>query len=288
MNLRQNTKLVCVVLVLGSVLLSGTATGQRGQVDPCDELRTRLAVSELERATLTHKVRDLESRLADSADSEGLRARAEAAEASASDSRKRADALQSRVTALEAERKRLSDELAQLRRAAKPPTTVAKSDTPASRTGWRHYEDTTVDGMLREIKRGTVFKTTSGTIYEVTDFIFDFGVHVNPTIVVLTDDMTYKLIVDGVAEAILCNKLSGSAAEGAGGEVIESRIADAFEGFELGKIFKLANGQIWEQSSATYRYRYKYGPKVIIWRAGRVWKMKVDGVDNVVSVTRLK
>jgi hypothetical protein len=71
-------------------------------------------------------------------------------------------------------------------------------------------------------------------------------------------------------------------------EVIESAIDGDFEGWDGDTLFKLRNGQIWQQSSYDYTYHYSYSPKVLIYRSGSVYKMKVDGVDDSISVTRLK
>jgi hypothetical protein len=70
--------------------------------------------------------------------------------------------------------------------------------------------------------------------------------------------------------------------------VIESRIDGEFTGWDGETIFKLQNGQIWQQTSYAYRYRYAYSPRVLIYRSGAVYKLKVEGVDGEISVRRLK
>jgi hypothetical protein len=70
--------------------------------------------------------------------------------------------------------------------------------------------------------------------------------------------------------------------------VIETQIEGEFEGWSGDTIFKLANGQIWQQSSYAYTYHYAYRPKVLIYKAGAVYQMKVDGVDGAIQVKRLK
>jgi hypothetical protein len=69
---------------------------------------------------------------------------------------------------------------------------------------------------------------------------------------------------------------------------IESRIDGEFTGWDGETVFKLQNGQIWQQASYAYRYRYAYSPGVLIYRSGGVYRMKVDGVDGDVVVRRLK
>ena len=72
------------------------------------------------------------------------------------------------------------------------------------------------------------------------------------------------------------------------GGVVESRIDGEFTGWEGETIFKLMNGQIWQQASYAYTYHYAYGPKVLIYRSGGGYKMKVEGVNGEIAVRRLK
>jgi hypothetical protein len=70
--------------------------------------------------------------------------------------------------------------------------------------------------------------------------------------------------------------------------VIESHIDGEFHGWEGETIFKLTNGQIWQQSSYAYVYEYAYQPEVLIYRSGARFKMRVEGVDDAIEVVRLK
>lgn len=71
-------------------------------------------------------------------------------------------------------------------------------------------------------------------------------------------------------------------------DIIESRIDGTFEGWSGDTIFKLENGQIWQQVSFAYTYRYAFRPKVLIYRSGTVYRMRVDGVSTEITVKRLK
>lgn len=67
--------------------------------------------------------------------------------------------------------------------------------------------------------------------------------------------------------------------------VIESKLDGDFEGFEEGRLFKLTNGDIWEQTDYTYSYSYSYRPDVLIYKDGSSYKMIVDGdMDHKVKV----
>jgi hypothetical protein len=70
--------------------------------------------------------------------------------------------------------------------------------------------------------------------------------------------------------------------------VIETQIDGDFEGWEGETIIKLMNGQIWQQTEYYYYYHYAFMPKVLIYRSGGGYKMKVDGVDKAVGVERLR
>jgi len=85
-------------------------------------------------------------------------------------------------------------------------------------------------------------------------------------------------------------KIKGFARVGPSSEpdTIVSRIDGVFEGWDGDTIFKLENGQIWQQSSYAYTYHYAYRPKVIIYRTSGGYKMKVEGVDETIYVIRLK
>lgn len=72
------------------------------------------------------------------------------------------------------------------------------------------------------------------------------------------------------------------------GAAIESRIDGEFDGWDGETIFKLQNGQIWQQSEYAYTYHYAYSPEVLIYPSGGGWKMKVDGVSSEIRVQRLK
>ena len=70
--------------------------------------------------------------------------------------------------------------------------------------------------------------------------------------------------------------------------VIETQIDGEFNGWEGETIVKLMNGQIWQQSEYHYHYHYAYMPKVLLYRSGGGYKLKIEGVDKAVGVERLR
>jgi hypothetical protein len=67
---------------------------------------------------------------------------------------------------------------------------------------------------------------------------------------------------------------------------ITSRIAGAFTGYHSGAVFKLANGQVWQQKRYKYKYKYKYRPSVRIYRDGGSYSMEVESMTEPVEVVR--
>jgi hypothetical protein len=169
------------------------------------------------------------------------------------------------------------------------------SDGEGRSSTWHVVEQTAISGMVTKIERGTVLRTASGSLYEVLDITFIMPMEIGPSAIVLSDGSLFKLIVDGVEESLFCRQLKAPVADARAPqnrsestELIESKIDGDFEGFDFDRVFKLRNGQIWQQLSAKFRHRYRYAPRVIIWRDGKVHRMKVDGIDDTVTVMRLK
>ncbi len=69
---------------------------------------------------------------------------------------------------------------------------------------------------------------------------------------------------------------------------IETTIDGDFEGWEGETIFKLSNGQIWQQSEYSYTYSYAYMPEVTIYAAGGGCKLKVEDENEAILVKRIK
>jgi len=69
---------------------------------------------------------------------------------------------------------------------------------------------------------------------------------------------------------------------------IEAQIDGEFKGFEGQTIFKLTNGQIWQQSEYYYYYHYSYSPKVVILKSGPLYKFLVEGVPKPIGAVRIK
>jgi hypothetical protein len=69
---------------------------------------------------------------------------------------------------------------------------------------------------------------------------------------------------------------------------IESTISGEIEGWDGDTIFKLDNGQIWQQAEYDYTYFYAYRPDVTIYQTSAGCRMKVEDETETVLVKRIK
>lgn len=83
-------------------------------------------------------------------------------------------------------------------------------------------------------------------------------------------------------------KLKNQKGDNSCSDSIESQIDGSFKGWDGETVFKLTNGQVWQQSSYSYTYHYSYRPTVLIYPTDGGCKMKVDGVSDSIPVKRLK
>jgi hypothetical protein len=69
---------------------------------------------------------------------------------------------------------------------------------------------------------------------------------------------------------------------------IESAITGEVHGWDGETIFKLDNGQIWQQAEYDYTYFYEYHPDVTIYQTSGGCRMKVEDEDETIIVKRIK
>jgi len=137
---------------------------------------------------------------------------------------------------------------------------------------------------------GEVFKLADGSIWEVK-YEYEYLYEYYPSVIICPG--RGKLGIKGKmlnVQIISAGKVATkpNAKESATPEIIESRIDGEFSGWEGDTIFKLMNGQVWQQVDGRYKYKYNYAPKVLIFKTGGGYEMQVDGVDGRVRVSRLK
>jgi hypothetical protein len=133
-----------------------------------------------------------------------------------------------------------------------------------------------------------VFRLLDGSLWQV-QFEYRYLYAYLPNVVICP--ARGRLIIDGASlnvRPLSPGPRATTVAPTGGGGVIESRIEGVFEGWDGDTIFRLQNGQIWQQASYAYLYHYAYAPRVTIIPVGGGHEMIVDGVSQRVRVMRLR
>ena len=153
--------------------------------------------------------------------------------------------------------------------------------------------------IMENINTGEFIKLEDGSLWEISPFarihtalwlpvsritVLQGRNPVYPYVLINSDD-TEKADAKLIA-GITLDK--GGAQVDASNSLIESRIDGNFEGWDGDTMFKLTNGQIWQQASYDYTYHYAFMPKVLIYRTPNGYVMKVDGVQKSLKVRRLR
>lgn len=74
---------------------------------------------------------------------------------------------------------------------------------------WVLFEETNLQGSISgTVQQGRIFKTTSGNVYEVVGLTLQLVLELQPEVMVLRSGDTYKLIVKGFDEPLICRKLN--------------------------------------------------------------------------------
>lgn len=135
---------------------------------------------------------------------------------------------------------------------------------------------------------GEIFKLSDGSLWEIK-YEYEYLYEYQPSVLICPS--RGKLIIKG--KNLNVQRISGPSSRGGasasgGGDVIEAQIDGEFQGWEGETIFKLTNGQIWQQSSYAYTYTYKYMPKVMIIKTTSGYELHVDGMDQRIRVRRIR
>lgn len=151
----------------------------------------------------------------------------------------------------------------------------------------RDVIETNIDGEFKGWDGETIFKFMNGQIWQQSSYAYMYHYAYTPEVLIYEYGGKYLMKVEDVDEVIEVKLLNQNASKSTS-DVIESRIDADFEGWEGETIFKLSNGQIWQQASYAYHYHYAYSPRVIIYKTLNGYEMKVDGIDDKILVKRLK
>ena len=137
---------------------------------------------------------------------------------------------------------------------------------------------------------GEIFKLADGSLWEVK-YEYEYLYEYHPSVIICPSQG--KLAIKG--KTLNVEQVGGrkpapksNTRQTPSAEIIESQIDGEFSGWDGETIFKLTNGQIWQQAEYAYTYNYKYQPKVLIFRTTGGYEMQVEGIDKRIRIVRLK
>lgn len=149
-----------------------------------------------------------------------------------------------------------------------------------AQSDWIFVEETYIKGSISSsIMQGFIFKTETRDYFVITERTRQQVRTRNPSVKIFQNGSDYKLIIDDLDDFVICKKVKN---------VIETQISGEFKGWEGETIFKMMDGQIWQQSVYAYMYQYAYSPTVLIYEFKGSWIMKVEDVAETIEVKQLK
>lgn len=149
-----------------------------------------------------------------------------------------------------------------------------------------------IAGSFNGLEGETIIKLDNGQVWQQNEYYYHYHYAYRPEVVIFNTSSGYKIKIEGIEKIVRVKQVSrrfNSQKQTPFNQAyIESYIDGDFEGFDGDTIIKLGNGQIWQQSEYYYYYHYAFMPKVFIIKADYGYKIKVEGIDKLVGVKRLK
>lgn len=134
-----------------------------------------------------------------------------------------------------------------------------------------------IDGAFTGFAGDTLFKLTDGTYWLQAEYKYWYHYAYRPRVEILNDGGRHYLRTVDEQEAVAVQQVI---------DVIESQVADVFNGWDGKSEYELTNGQVWKQVRYRYEYKYKYRPHVMIYAASGGHIMDVDGCRAFVKRVR--
>jgi len=135
--------------------------------------------------------------------------------------------------------------------------------------------DGKIDGEFEGFNDQVLFKMRNGTYWIQARYHYWYHYAYCPDAIITEENGSYILTVAG--HSIPIRRITN---------VIESQIDGTFKGWTGETSYELRNGQVWQQSSYKYEYKYAYMPEALVYEANGGFKMCVVGITA--DVRRVK
>lgn len=127
-----------------------------------------------------------------------------------------------------------------------------------------------IDGEFVGFNDEMIFKLSDGSYWIQDAYKYWYCYAYCPKVQILRSNSRQFLQVIGQSEMAPVRQIT---------DVVESRINGEFKGWDGESIYRLVNGQTWQQTQYKYVYKYAHMPEVIIFNAGSGHVMQVSGTS---------
>ncbi|MBS1648093.1 MAG: hypothetical protein JSR09_00145 [Bacteroidetes bacterium] len=140
-------------------------------------------------------------------------------------------------------------------------------------------EKTSYEGVLNGIlKEGSIIKTVNFHYYILDEDVKLAAGLNNPSITINKIGRKLTMQIQGVDNAIKCHRES---------DVSDSQLKGNFSGWTGSTSFSLMNGEVWVQDEPGIKNANIYQPKVLIYRTPDGYRMKMEGVTELLLVKKV-
>ena len=152
--------------------------------------------------------------------------------------------------------------------------------------------ETRIDGYFEGWEGDTIWKMMNGQVWQQSGPGIKVSMKLNPQVLIVRSGSKFRMQVEGIEKTVGVTLLSGDLGTSRGGtlptdSVIETQIDGTFNGWDGETVWKMTNGQIWQQSEYAYHYGYAYRPNVTIVKTSTGYVMMIDGESERVRVKPL-
>jgi hypothetical protein len=171
-------------------------------------------------------------------------------------------------------------------------TLVVKKLTPMSSYSCSPTISSRLDGDFNGWDGETVFLLQNGQVWQQSSYAYRYAYASSPTVTIYQSGPTCRLQVGTSTENIPVKRLAAEAfVKGPSSQcspAVESRIDGLFNGWTGSTTFKLANGQVWQQSDYGIRIHASLNPQTTIYESASGCRIQVEDVDETIRVTRTR
>lgn len=139
-------------------------------------------------------------------------------------------------------------------------------------------EKTSYDGILNGIlKEGSIIKTASFHYYILDEDVkLAAGIN-NPTITINKVGKKNQMLIQGIDNPVKCHRES---------DVVDTQFKGNFSGWTGSTSFSFMNGETWVQDEPGIKNYNIFQPKVLISRTSDGYRMKIEGVNELLLVKK--